>query len=374
MTGEIEGLGELVTGGLAARAIEGANPAPDRTALPHCLNCGTARIGDFCHVCGQSGHIHRSLAAFWHDLLHGVLHFEGKTWRTLPMLFFRPGELTRRYVEGERARFISPLAMFLFTVFIMFFAFSFMGGGHEADTAPVDPVAAAQDDLEGARTALTALEAQTGVGRSQTAIDAVKASLPTIEARVAAAQKEAADRSPAAMAHSPYRADGLVSGSWQANVRDMVLNDNIDLGDGYMGKKIEKKLLNPDLALYKIQQTTYKFSFLLIPLSIPFVALLFLWKRGFTWYDHGVFVLYSLTAISILSLLIAVLGPLWSGFAFVGTMAVGLGIPIHMFAQLKGAYGLSWFSALWRTWFLLWFSVIALTLFLTIIIALGLTG
>jgi hypothetical protein len=75
-----------------------------------CLNCGTPLVGKHCHECGQQGHIHRTLSAFWHDLLHGVLHFEGKTWRTLPLLVWRPGELTRRYVDGERARFVSPIA------------------------------------------------------------------------------------------------------------------------------------------------------------------------------------------------------------------------------------------------------------------------
>ena len=43
------------------------------------------------------------------------------------MLAWRPGELTRRYIEGERARFISPLALFLFTVFLMFAVFSIAG-------------------------------------------------------------------------------------------------------------------------------------------------------------------------------------------------------------------------------------------------------
>lgn len=68
-----------------------------------------------------------------HDLLHGALHFEGKLWRTLPMLGFRPGELTRRYIEGERARFVSPMALFLFSVFLMFAVFQLMGF-----TAPTD--------------------------------------------------------------------------------------------------------------------------------------------------------------------------------------------------------------------------------------------
>lgn len=370
---DIDAAGGVATSGLIGGAIE----KPTGEAGEHqavCTDCGRPTSGKFCSNCGQPTHLHRSLLHLGEEMLHGVLHFDARIWRTLPLLAFNPGRLTREWVQGKRSRYVSPLAMFLFTVFVMFFAFSFMGGAEDAGPVPVDPVAEAQSDLDGARTALESLEAQTGVARSQTAIDAVNATLPEIEARLAAAQKEAADRSPAAMAHSPYRADGLTPGSWQANVRDMVLNDNIDLGGGYMGKKIEKKLLNPDLALYKIQQTTYKFSFLLIPLSIPFVALLFLWKRGFTLYDHGVFVLYSLTAMSMLFLLIALFGPLWSGFAFIGTLLVGFGIPIHMFAQLKGAYGLSWFSALWRTWFLLFFSVIVLTLFLLIIIALGLTG
>ena len=45
-----------------------------------------------------------------------------------------------------------------------------------------------------------------------------------------------------------------------------------------------------------------------------------------------------------------------------------------MFAQLKGAYQLSWFSAAWRTVLLLLFCIFILTLFLVSIIMLGLTG
>ena len=79
-----------------------------------CLNCGAALTGDYCHACGQHAHVHRTVSAFFHDLMHGVLHFEGKIWRTLPLLVVRPGELTWRYIEGQRARFVSPIALFLF--------------------------------------------------------------------------------------------------------------------------------------------------------------------------------------------------------------------------------------------------------------------
>ena len=47
------------------------------------------------------------------EFLHGLLHFDTKAWRTLPMVIFRPGTLTRNYVYGKRARYISPLTLFL---------------------------------------------------------------------------------------------------------------------------------------------------------------------------------------------------------------------------------------------------------------------
>ena len=78
--------------------------------------------------------------------------------------------------------------------------------------------------------------------------------------------------------------------------------------------------------------------------------------------------------MSILLLLTVALGKLWSGFGLLGAFLFAFGLPVHMFAQLKGTYGLSAFSALWRTMALLFFCILASTLFLLAIIMLGLTG
>ena len=123
----VEGVGEAVTGGMMARAVEPqAGEAADEGDR-NCLNCGAVLDGAFCRQCGQKGHVHRSVGAIAHDLVHGVLHLDGKFWRTLPMLAWRPGELTRRYAHGERAKFVSPMALFLFSVFLMFAVFSLAG-------------------------------------------------------------------------------------------------------------------------------------------------------------------------------------------------------------------------------------------------------
>jgi hypothetical protein len=48
--------------------------------------------------------------------------------------------------------------------------------------------------------------------------------------------------------------------------------------------------------------------------------------------------------------------------------------PLHIYKQLRGAYGLSRFSALWRTMTLLVFIVIVLLLFLDALLLLGVLG
>ena len=88
--------------------------------------------------------------------------------------------------------------------------------------------------------------------------------------------------------------------------------------------------------------------------------------------DHGVFVLYSLTFMSLLIMAVAICGRIGG---IVGTVAFALTpfiIPMHMYYQLQGAYGLRTFSALWRTWFLLVFCSIAATFFLLAILWLNL--
>src|SRR5437868_12870111 len=122
MVGNLEAIGDALTGGMVGRALEpkAGERTDGHTAETVCLNCRTPLTGPFCSQCGQHAHVHRTLSAFFHDFAHGVLHFEGKIWRTLPLLVWKPGELTRRYIDGQRASFVSPIALFLFGVFLTF--------------------------------------------------------------------------------------------------------------------------------------------------------------------------------------------------------------------------------------------------------------
>lgn len=390
---DLEAAGGAMTGGIIAGAVE---KRTGQAGEPHavCADCGAELTGRFCSNCGQPAHVHRTLLHLGEELLHGVMHFDGRFWRTLPLLVLNPGRLTREWVQGRRTRYVSPLAMFLFTLFVMFFALSFMPHPAVNDRPLPERIADQRADLAkaekavlDAQAAATAAEAEgqdavTSGARQGVTAGALAAAEGVViqeKARLSQLEKELTEG----------RKDGLTPGSWQAQVADIALDvSNGDEGKGVKATAgwskagpanehgfiatVAKKLKNPDLALYKLQQTMYKFAFLLVPLSIPFVALMFLWKRGLTLYDHGVFVLYSLTFMSLLLMAVVIVATTLKG---AGGWAAGVAcliVPSHMFAQLKGAYSLSILSTLWRTVALLIFCEIAATLFIVAIIYLGL--
>jgi len=114
MSDVVEGIGGAVEGALLGSAVEEEKGGKSEAGLEPvtCSNCGATVTGMYCHKCGQKRDVHRTISAILHDLIHGVLHLDGKFWLTLPLLIFKPGKLTRRYIEGERAKFVSPMAMF----------------------------------------------------------------------------------------------------------------------------------------------------------------------------------------------------------------------------------------------------------------------
>ena len=351
MVGEIEAAGELATGALLGRAVEPhAGEGHGESGL--CLNCGTALIGPHCHRCGQSGHVHRSLGAIGHEILHGVAHFEGKLWRTLPLLAWRPGELTRRYVEGERARFVSPMALFLFSIFAMFAVFSWAG-----ISAPTDlKTGNATEQLEVARKGMVEERQDLVEARAKRAVGDPKRVRD--EKRIAELDRVIADLPTVEKASS---------GGDSFHVRTRYS------GWAPLDHGIEKWNKNPSLMLYKLQASSYKFSWLLIPLSLPFLWLLFAWRREFHLYDHTVFITYSIAFMSLLFILVTVAGALGASAVPISLVST-LVPPVHIARQMKQAYGLGWFSAILRTAVLSFFILIILMLFLLILLALGMSG
>ena len=333
--GELEAVGDAITGGLVGRAVEPSAGEPGADGLTHernCLNCGCALAGDYCHCCGQKAHVHRTLHAFGHDLLHGALHFEGKIWKTIPLLVWKPGELTRRYIEGERAKFVSPVALFLFIVFLMF---AVMGMTGTLDASGTQLQADLASEISEARGKVAELQADRA--------EAVRQGRPTAkidekltETRAEIAGMEKVRIGPAAVAEI----DAGAAPSWLSGF-------------------VDKTKSNPELVFYKVKTNAYKFSWALIPISVPFVWMLFPFSRRFRMYDHTVFVTYSLCFMMLLFVVGTTLGLVLPSIASLLFFVP----PFHMYRQLKGAYSLGRWGALWRTSLLVGFAFAAIGLF-----------
>lgn len=93
----------------------------------NCLNCGTEVAGRFCQQCGQENvEVKESFFQLFRHFLEDLTHFDGKLWKTLKLLLFKPGSLTKLYIEGKRASYIHPIRMYLF-ISAVFFLFMFTG-------------------------------------------------------------------------------------------------------------------------------------------------------------------------------------------------------------------------------------------------------
>ncbi|HYC94274.1 MAG TPA: DUF3667 domain-containing protein [Sphingomicrobium sp.] len=356
--GEFEAIGDAVTGGVIGRAVEPKTGETDgHTQEKACLNCGCALVGDYCHCCGQKAHVHRTLRAFGHDLLHGALHFEGKTWKTIPLLVWKPGELTRRYIEGERAKFVSPVALFLFTVFLMF-AVMGMTGALDTDSAQLQADLASE--IAEQQEKVTELEADRAQAMKQggptTAIDS---KLDEERAELAAMQSVPLAKGQV----EALNADALR----ERNVKPRTVDLEAEGAPSWLSGFVDKTSKNPELVFYKVKTNAYKFSWALIPISVPFVWLLFPFSRRFRMYDHTVFVTYSLCFMMLLLVVGSTLGLVWPSIASLLFFVP----PFHMYRQLKGTYSLGRWGALWRTTLLVGFAFAAIGMFAALIVGVG---
>lgn len=355
MSGEGELIGSVAEGALLARAAE---PAHGESASGHsqesaCLNCGTALVGRHCHQCGQAAHVHKTLGAFFHDLLHGVFHFEGKIWHTLPKLIFRPGRLTREYIDGRRASYVSPIALFLFSVFLMFAAVKNL----HVEPESVTDIAVNGKHIKG--------------------LDANKAELARLE-KERAALVAANKPTDAIDGEIEGRKDGIESAELSIDPAKAVMEDLAKDAKSdtpivrsdvpAIDATLKEAGRNPQLAIYKLQSNAYKFSWALIPLSVPFVWLLFPFSRRFGLYDHTVFVTYSLCFMMLLVSVLTLLR-----YLGLPVLSVGLNLipPLHIYKQVKYTYGLTRWGAAWRTLALGIYAFMALLMFLLLVVAVG---
>src|SRR6187431_2004260 len=77
-----------------------------------CKNCHQTFKGHYCSNCGQTAETHPiNLHFLWHDIQHGLFHFDNGISYTAKQLFTRPGHSIREFLEGKRIKHFKPISL-----------------------------------------------------------------------------------------------------------------------------------------------------------------------------------------------------------------------------------------------------------------------
>lgn len=305
---------------MARGATSEAKPRRVRKAAapkgPPCANCETVTVGPYCHACGQKAHLHDRLKHLVEEFAEGIAHFDGRLWRTLPLLILKPGRLSREWMAGRRVRYVAPLHLFLFAVFLLFLIPNFTGR-HMFDFAPGGEGVPGESAFWMTRDDGTRVE-----------ID---------PSNMEALQREMDLPAPVAAA--------------------IELSDRVRHNPQYYG--------------YKFETLAYKLSFMAVPISVLILWLMYAWRRRFTLYQHAVVSLYGLGFIA----LCVAFASLFAGaFRDLLNAVIALVAPIHAAAHLRGAYGSGWIQTILRTIVLSALTLTAFGGFVLGVVLLGLAG
>lgn len=133
----------------------------------HCLNCGERLSGQYCGSCGQRSR--SKLISLWElisDAFGDLFELDSRLWQTLFPLLFRPGRLTRDYLEGKRARFMPPFRMYIVLSLLFFLVLYFnpredFGILFEPEAAETSEVESTDDDAADSAETETETETET---------------------------------------------------------------------------------------------------------------------------------------------------------------------------------------------------------------------
>jgi Protein of unknown function (DUF3667) len=292
-----------------------------------CANCGASLQGPWCHACGQSAEdFHRSIIKLAGEVVEGLLHVDGRLWRTLPDLLFRPGRLTRAYLEGHRAPQIPPLRLFLVVLLGVFVVGGLVGDGK------LGHVTSTTVTTNDAGKVISA-----GVGTSKSF-------------------------------------DQLTPEEREKLTNKVQVNLGSDKPDQaatmWLRDRLKRTLADPERFRLILEQWSERFAFLMLPISALMLSVLFVFQRRFYLFDHTIFSLHSLSAVGLVLIVCFALKPLIGDNAFLPM----LGAPVHLFVHMRGVYRTSVIGTLARMFLLAVGTFVWALLLVLGLVAVGLNG
>ncbi len=346
--------------------------ASGQTPVRHCANCGEVLRGPYCHGCGQPLKSPvREMTSLATDLFEFITDIDGRFFKSLGLLYFRPGKLTLRYLGGQRVRFIRPLRMYFGLSILLFLAVSFSPGlqiqtGQNGtvgltintdgdDLTTIDPQALKQ---------LEALQQNPDLA------GVLPADFDQRIREAAAAQEAAqaaSDQLPPALKPRRERKITFIDGKpWHKQDNPLAFSWLSDSANADLNDLIERTVLNIDKVEEDPQRLLNAFldvmpqtMFVLLPLFALLLKLTYLFKRRL-YVEHLIVALHSHSFMFMSFLLLLGLSLLggWLPFLEATTNAISIAIaawiPIYLLLMQKRVYAQGWIMTCLKYTFIGW--------------------
>ena len=88
-----------------------------------CLNCNQPILDNdnFCSNCGQvNDELPLSIKQFISEFFSGFFSFDTRFFKTFIPLLFKPGKVSKEYVEGKRRKYVNPFQLYLHVTIVFF--------------------------------------------------------------------------------------------------------------------------------------------------------------------------------------------------------------------------------------------------------------
>lgn len=317
-----------------------------------CLNCGTELKGPFCYYCGQPDkNMMRFFPVLLRELLEDTLDFDSRFLRTIKPLLFKPGKLTRDYLDGRRFRYVPPMRLYIFSSIACFFIAALLATdvvhiGKEGDQATESGVPSSQVDREKIAEALKDVDPEI---RDE------------INRTVAEAQDDTTDQG-LVIEDDKISLNGK---PWDRETNPLIIplapdwiNDwvNNEIGESpAKGRQIEE---NPDLIKDKMFDVLPVTMFVLLPLVALLFKFWYLFAKKY-YVEHLIFALHNHAFLFVI-LLIVMLTNSYAGWqdpdetglvtraVNVLNVVIIIWIPVYLLVSLKRVYRQNWWLTLFK--------------------------
>lgn len=326
----------------------------------NCLNCNAQVQGRFCHVCGQENI--ETKESVWQLVSHFVgdlFHFDGKFFSSLRLLMFRPGFLSREYLQGRRMSYINPIRMYIFSSAIFFLIFFMLMPSNVNDGNAL--VSQVRNEIEAEIDSLQE-KIKTDSLSSQSKLDSIALlkrdleilSLDSNYIKILENRKESFSISNDIDSFTSVEQYLRYQQSLPEKERDGFIDSKMKQRQLYLNQKYKgdqrsflKKLL--DEVLHKIPIALF--------ISLPFVAfllnLVYFRNKHYFFADHAIFLLHLFNALFVFGLGIVLVGALGNGKipSFISSV-LNIWMFLYWYWAFKGFYQQGWIKTILKGFFM----------------------